>query len=104
MPDDELRALLFTSLVLINVGLILVNRSFSSSLIVALRRPNASLWLLLGLVAMVLTAALVWPPAMTLFRFGAFHLHDLALSATSAIVILLAMEAAKPLWRRTFHS
>lgn len=104
MQDDELRALLFTSLVLINVGLILVNRSFSSSLIVALRRPNAFLWLLLGLVAMVLTAALVWPPAMTLFRFGAFHLHDLALSAASAIVILLAMEAAKPLWRRTFHS
>ena len=34
----ELRALMFTSLVLINVGLILVNRSFSSSLVVALRR------------------------------------------------------------------
>ena len=46
MPEDELRALMFTSLVLINVSLILVNRSFSSSLLVALRRPNAFLWFL----------------------------------------------------------
>jgi len=104
MPQDELRALLFTSLVLINVSLILVNRAFSSSLIVALSRPNAFLWLLLTVVAAVLAAALTWPPAMALFRFGPFHLHDLALSAASAVVILLAMEIAKPLWRRTFRS
>ena len=42
MPEDELRALMFTTLVLINVSLILVNRSFSSSLLVAFRRPMPS--------------------------------------------------------------
>ncbi|MFZ5780583.1 MAG: cation-translocating P-type ATPase [Pseudomonadota bacterium] len=104
MPEDELRAVLFTSLVLINIGLILVNRAFSSSLIVALSRPNTFLWLLLTVVAAVLATALTWPPAMALFRFGPFHLHDLALSAASAAVILLTMEIAKPLWRRTFRS
>jgi Ca2+-transporting ATPase len=35
MPEDELRALMFTSLVLINVSLILVNRSFCASLLAA---------------------------------------------------------------------
>jgi len=33
MPEADLRALVFTSLVLINMGLILVNRSFSASLV-----------------------------------------------------------------------
>lgn len=104
MPEDELRALMFTSLVLINVGLILVNRSFSSSLIVALRRPNAFLWFLLAVVAAVLTVALTWPPAMTLFRFGPFHIHDLAVSAGAGLSLLLLMELIKPLWRKAFRS
>lgn len=104
MPEDELRALMFTSLVLINVGLILVNRSFSSSLIVALRRPNPFLWFLLAVVAAVLTVALTWPPAMTLFRFGPFHIHDLAVSAGAGLSLLLLMELIKPLWRKAFRS
>ena len=41
-------ALSFTSLVLINMGLILVNRSFESSLARALLRPNRALSMLLG--------------------------------------------------------
>jgi len=40
MPEPEVRALAFFSLVLTIVGLILVNRSFSTSLLTALRRPN----------------------------------------------------------------
>ena len=104
MPENELRALMFTSLVLINVSLILVNRSFSSSLIVALRRPNAFLWLLLAAVTAVLTVALTWPPAMTLFRFGPFHIHDLAVSAGAGLSLLVLMELIKPLWRKAFRS
>ena len=104
IPEQELRALMFTSLVLINVSLILVNRSFSSSLVVALRRPNTFLWLLLAAVATVLTVALTWPPAMTLFRFGPFHLHDLAVSAGAGLSLLLLMELIKPFWRKAFRS
>jgi Ca2+-transporting ATPase len=104
MPEDELRALMFTSLVLINASLILVNRSFASSFVAALRRPNRFLWLLLAAVAAVLTTALIWPPAMALFRFGPFHLHDLAVSVAAAGAVLLIMEAMKPLWRTGFRS
>ena len=43
MPDTEVRALAFFSLVMTIVGLIFVNRSFSASLITALRRPNPAL-------------------------------------------------------------
>ena len=43
MPETEMRALAFFSLVLSVVALVLVNRSFSASLITALRRPNPAL-------------------------------------------------------------
>jgi Ca2+-transporting ATPase len=104
MQDEELRALMFTSLVLINASLILVNRSFASSLVNAVRRPNLFLWLLLAPVAMLLTIALTWPPAMQLFRFGPFHVDDLAVSVAAAVGVLLIMEAIKPLWRTSFRS
>ena len=43
MPEAEVRALAFFSLVLTIVSLIFVNRSFSASLVTALRRPNPAL-------------------------------------------------------------
>jgi Ca2+-transporting ATPase len=104
MPADELRALMFTSLVLINVGLIVVNRSFSSSLSVALRRPNFFLWFLLSLVAGVLTIALTWPPAMDLFRFGPLHADDLGVSVLATLCLILCLEALKPWWRHSLRN
>ncbi len=103
MPTDELRALMFTSLVLINVGLIVVNRSFSSSLSVALRRPNAFLWFLLSVVAAVLTLALTWPPAMDLFQFGPLHADDLGVSLIVTVGLIVCLEAVKPWWRHSLH-
>jgi len=104
MPTDELRALMFTSLVLINVGLIVVNRSFSSSLAVALRRPNVFLWFLLSLVAAVLSVALTWPPAMALFQFGTLHVDDLGVSLAATLGMVLCLEALKPRWRQSLRN
>lgn len=103
MPTDELRALMFTSLVLTNVGLIVVNRSFSSSLSVALRRPNFFLWFLLSVVAVVLTIALTWPPAMDLFQFGPLHADDLGVSLLATVGLILSLEALKPWWRHSLR-
>ena len=104
MPEDELRALVFVSLVLTNTSLILVNRSFSGSLLVALGRRNPSLWLLLSAVVAILAVALIWPPAMSLFRFGPLHLDDLGLSVAAGAAILVVLEAAKPSWRKGFRA
>ena len=70
MPEAEVRALAFFSLVLTIVSLIFVNRSFGTSLVTALRRPNRALALVLLPVAMVLSLTLLWPFASGLFRFG----------------------------------
>ena len=54
MPEMEVRALAFFSLVMTIVGLIFVNRSFSTSLLAVLRRPNPALvWVLISVTAML---------------------------------------------------
>ncbi|MDP1963675.1 MAG: hypothetical protein Q8K93_15900 [Reyranella sp.] len=95
---------MFVSLVLINTSLILVNRSFSSSLLAALARPNLSLSLLLSGVAAILAVSLTWQAAMDLFRFGPLHLDDLGLSLLAGMPVLVVLELIKPYWRTGFRS
>src|SRR5262249_30717262 len=98
-PEDEVRALAFFSLVLAIVGLIFVNRSFSASLITALRRPNRALASILTAVTGILALSLLWPFARDLFRFGPLHLDDLALTLGAGVLVLVALEILKPMWR-----
>jgi P-type Ca2+ transporter type 2C len=100
MPESDLRALVFTSLVLINMGLILVNRSFESSLVRAILQPNRFLWILLGSVSVLLATAVFWPPAQALFHFGRLHWDDLAACGGIAVISLIALEALKSKWFR----
>jgi Ca2+-transporting ATPase len=93
MAENELRALVFTVLVLMNIGLILVNRSFNASLKEALLRPNRTLWILVGAVLLTLTLSLYWPPAQRLFHFGPLHWDDLlfCLGAGAGLIALLEL-------------
>jgi len=100
MPALDLRALVFTSLILINIGLILVNRSFKSSVIGAFMRPNRSLWILIGGVSILLAIVLSLPAAQSLFHFGKLHWDDLAVSAVVGISSLLILETIKSQWFR----
>ena len=95
MAEADLRALVFTSLVLINMGLILVNRSFESSLVRALLQPNRALWILLGGVLLLLGVAVYWQPAQSLFHFGKLHWNDLAVCLGVGAVSLVGLEALK---------
>lgn len=100
MPDTDLRALVFVSLVLINMGLILVNRSFASSIARAFLRPSRSLWILFTGITLTLAIALLWPPASALFRFGPLHWDDLAVCIVAGCLSLLLLEAIKSRWFR----
>ncbi|MEQ1756738.1 MAG: cation-translocating P-type ATPase [Vicinamibacterales bacterium] len=104
MPEAEVRALTFFSLVLTIVGLIFVNRSFSASLVTALRRPNPALvWVLLAVTTM-LGLTLLWPFASGLFRFGPLHADDLSLTFGAGVLVLAALELLKPRWRARLQS
>jgi len=95
MPENDLRAFVFTTLVLMNLGLIIVNRSFRSSLSEALLRPNWTLWILVTVVLLVLAAAIYWDPAQALFHFGPLHLDDLAICLAGGAVLIGLLEFGK---------
>ena len=97
MPENDLRAFVFTTLVLMNIGLIVVNRSFDSSLSEALLRPNRSFWILITAVLAVLAAALFWQPARALFHFGTLHLDDLSICIAAGVGLIVFLELAKRL-------
>jgi len=100
LPEAQVRALTFFSLVLTIISLIFINRSFSASLVTALRRPNPVLvWVLLAVTALS-SLTLLWPPARALFRFGPLHLEDLALTLGVGVAVLVVLEILKPLIRR----
>ncbi len=99
MPDNEVRALSFFSLVTAIVALIFVNRSFSTSLLTAITRPNPALKIVLLAVAGILSLTLLWPVARDLFRFGPLHADDLGLTLGAGILVLVVLEALKPFWR-----
>jgi Ca2+-transporting ATPase len=99
LPADEARALTFFSLVLSIGSLILVNRSFSTSLVTAIRRPNAMLaWIFAAIVA-ILALSLLLPAMRGLFNFGPLHLDDLSLTLSAAATVLIVLELAKTFWR-----
>ena len=100
MPEDEVRALTFFALILSVISLIFVNRSFSASLAAALLRPNQTLLAVLVVVVAMLGLTLLWPLASGVFRFGPLHANDLAVTLGAGAVVLISLEALKPLWRK----
>lgn len=104
MPETEVRALAFFSLVVAIVSLILVNRSFSASLLTAVRRPNPTLLAVLAAVAGILALTLLWPAASKLFAFGPLHADDLALTLGAGATVLGVLEMLKPLLRSRLQS
>ena len=98
MAAERARALTFVCLVLSFVSLVLVNRSFSTSLWAAVRRPNPALAWVLLVIATLLAVALVSPWARALFRFGPLHAGELAVALAVGVVVLVVLEAMKPRW------
>jgi Ca2+-transporting ATPase len=98
-PADEVRALTFVALIFCLASLVLVNRSFSSSPIVAIRRPNPALAWIFAAVALVLALGLLEPSVRSLFSFGPLHGDDIGLALAAAMIALIVLELAKSIWR-----
>jgi Ca2+-transporting ATPase len=99
MPDSEARALAFTTLIIANIGLILINRSWAHSVVATLRSPNAALWWVIGGSVVFLGLVLYLPALRELFRFGELHLLDLGVCLIAGAGSLLWFEAFKVLSR-----
>ncbi|MBO0947159.1 cation-translocating P-type ATPase [Fibrella forsythiae] len=67
---EVVRTLVFTTLVISNILLTLVNRSFTRSVFETIKTPNWLLWLMLGLTLVLLLATLFIPQVQQLFGFA----------------------------------
>lgn len=104
MPEVEVRSLAFVALVVGNIAMILAGRSFSTSVVRALSRPNPVLWTVLGVDTALLTAILSWPTLRELFRFGPLHPDDLLLCIGVGFATLLVLELLKRPFRRSLRA
>jgi Ca2+-transporting ATPase len=94
--EMDARALTFTTLIFANLGLILVNRSWSRSVLEGLRTPNPALWWVLIAGLITLSLVLYIPYARTVFRFSLLHPIDVAICLAAAFSSILWFE----IWKR----
>ncbi|MGB9902095.1 cation-translocating P-type ATPase [Methanothrix sp.] len=98
--SNEARALIFTTLVLANLFLILINRSWSHTIIQSMRTRNSALWMIFGGTALLLSIILYVPPLREMFHFGYLHSNDIMICLALASASVLWFEAWKLIFRR----
>jgi Ca2+-transporting ATPase len=91
----EARALTFTTLILANLGLILINRSWSRTIVSTLRTPNFALWMVIAGTAALLGLVLYTPFLRDLFKFKTLHSTDLWICLGAATISIFWFEALK---------
>jgi Ca2+-transporting ATPase len=100
LSADEVRSATFVTLVLSNLGLIMVNRSWRLSLVATFReRRNPTLGWIVASALAVLTAVLLLPGGRRVFRLGNLSFPSLLLAAGFSIAGLAWFEGWKA-WRR----
>lgn len=82
------------------VALVLVNRSFTTSLVDAFSRPNPALRYVVLAVAAVTALILFLPQAQRLLRFGSITTADMLFALGLGVALLLVLELCKPLTQR----
>jgi Ca2+-transporting ATPase len=92
---DAARALSFAALVVSFLMIILVNRSWTRSLVSMLRAPNRALWWVLSGTTVFLSAILTVPALQRLFSFSPLHAADLAASLITGVLCLTWFELLK---------
>jgi len=93
--EEDARALTFTTLIIANLGLIFVNRSWSRTVLTTLRSPNAALWWVTCGAILFLGLSLSVPFFRDLFRFSVLHSVDIAICIGAGVVSVLWFEVLK---------
>jgi Ca2+-transporting ATPase len=104
LNEASTRTLVFTNLIVANIFLMLVNRSFYYSMLSTLRYKN-NLVLLMIVITVALTSALLFiQPLSAFFDFELITLGQLAVSAGVGIIATVWFEAVKWVKRRKGES
>ncbi len=99
-PAETARALTFTTIVIGNLGLILVNRSWQHTILATLRSRNRALWWVTGGAFGFLILALATPFMREIFHFAAITPAQFALCIIAGLGSVLWFEWYKGLQRK----
>jgi P-type Ca2+ transporter type 2C len=104
MSDADLRGLIFFALVAEIFALVLINRSYSASLVQALARKNTALLLVLSGVGTVVALVLFVAPVRAFLKFGTLHGHDFLIVGATSVLLLVGLELLKPMSNHLRHA
>ena len=99
LPETDARSLTFVSLVLVDLGLVLVNRSFATSLAELIGKTNRALVWVAAVTLALLALVILSPVGRELFRFGPLHPDDLMLVVAIVVAVFATLEFLKRFWR-----
>ena len=97
--EEKTRAMVFTTLIIANILLSLVNRSFSYSVFDSFKNKNPLFPVIIGLTLVLLFAILYIAPATNFFHVTGLDLQELGMTLSVAAVSVLWFEIYK-LFRR----
>ncbi|PKQ28418.1 MAG: ATPase [Candidatus Anoxymicrobium japonicum] len=100
LHEDEARAMTFATMVIANLGLILVNRSWTRTIRKTLSAPNRAFWWVLGGTVSFLALALYVPFLMRLFKFGRLSAIDAGIAVIAGVASVAWFEALKLIQER----
>ena len=100
IPEGEVRALTFFALIAMILALILINRSFSTSLLDVVGHHNKALGYVFGAIVLITAIILFVPAVQSILRFERLRLVDLAIALGLGGLLFLLLELLKPLAKR----
>jgi len=95
LATEQARALTFTAMIVGDIWLIFVNRSWSLPLRLSIRQPNTALWWVLASTLLILGVALFVPAVSNLFHFGAVNGLHVAITVAIAGVTLALLAGTR---------
>jgi Ca2+-transporting ATPase len=97
---DSVRALTFSTLVIGNLSLILVNRSWTHSVIGGLKYKNAALWIVTAGTLAAIALLFAFPATRGLFQFALPPLGDFLIAAAAGVLSVVWFEIYKAVRHR----
>jgi P-type Ca2+ transporter type 2C len=97
--EDYARTLMFATLVVANVALILVNRSWTRNIFSILRTPNKAVWWVIGGAFAFLTLVIYVPVLQKAFHFTTLRGLDIGIALVAGILSIVWFEGIK-VWRK----
>ncbi len=97
--ENTARTLTFATLIVANIGLILVNRSWSRSLLKTLRTRNSAVWWVVGGALLFLGVVVYTPGLQDVFHFSALGPLDVVIALVAGIASIMWFELMKLLGR-----